>query len=154
MLATAKSCKCRRPFASFHMTQAKKQYSMFDHVLAGVVTKAQRLCSHHLTLGRAQVDQGHPTSNGVIMCMLFLTVNRPSLTVTKVQSGDLVHVIARWHTSTRATRYSDLRLNRLVWSVGIQRVSRTRHVPLAKQGGIRSSESSRGEVLGPSMLSR
>jgi hypothetical protein len=70
---------------------------------------------------------------------VILTVNRPSLTVTKVQSGDLVHVIARWHTSTRATRYSDLRLNRLVWSVGIQRVSRTRHVPLAKQGGIRSS---------------
>ena len=73
---------------------------------------------------------------------VILTVNRPSLTVTKVQSGDLVHVIARWHTSTRATRYSDLRLNRLVWSVGIQRVSRTRHVPLAKQGK-RSSESPR-----------
>ena len=107
MLATAKSCKCRRPFASFHMTQAKKQYSMFDHVLAGVVTKAQRLCSHHLTLGRAQVDQGHPTSNGVIMCMLFLTVNRPSLTVTKVQSGDLVHVncaMAHEHTSNAIFR--------------------------------------------------
>jgi hypothetical protein len=109
MLATAKSCKCRRPFASFHMTQAKKQYSMFDHVLAGVVTKAQRLCSHHLTLGRAQVDQGHPTSNGVIMCMLFLTVNRPSLTVTKVQSGDLVHVncaMAHEHTSNAIFRSS------------------------------------------------
>jgi hypothetical protein len=60
--------------------------------------------------------------------------------------------MAHEHTSTRATRYSDLCLNRLVWFVGIfSRVSRTRHVPpKAKQKGFRSP---RAAVLGPLSLS-
>ena len=40
-----------------------------EYVFAGVVISAQRLFSHHLTFGRAQLAHGHAAVNGSTRCI-------------------------------------------------------------------------------------
>ena len=45
-------------------------------MLAGAVTHAQRLSSHHFTFGRAQSDHGHPAGSGGTALMEAAEQNR------------------------------------------------------------------------------